>query len=89
MRLRNQIRVLCAKCGCYYAWNIEFDANDYPNAVNASPVELNVCCPECGSNVMAQHSHHSAGLFNCGTYPERSPRYCSGPGSSLEPIFVK
>ena len=84
---RNQIRVFCDGCGCYYFWDITFDFKDYSKAVWQTPEEAGKCCPECGSQVMARQAHHSAGTFNCESgFTHRLPRDFSGPGSLLEPI---
>ncbi len=88
---RNQIRILCADCGCYYYfWDIEFNFKNYDEAVKVSSEDMNKCCPECGSQKMAAHVHHSSDYFNCETqYLPKTPRYLSGPGSGGEPIKAK
>ena len=87
---KNQIRVLCNNCGCYYYWDIEFEFDSYGVAVNAGPKESGKCCPECGSQEVASHAHHSAAFFNCeAVSSSRLPRYFSGSGCGVEPILAK
>ena len=87
MNEKNQIRILCANCGCYYYWDITFDFKDYGQEVNRMPKDSNKCCPECGSQEVAEHAHHSAETFNCAMcLSMRAPRYMSGYGSLLEPL---
>lgn len=88
--IKSQIRVLCDSCGCYYFWNIEFEHKDYNKAVWQTPADARIFCPECGSQKIAQHAHHSADVFNCGAqHTDRPSRYFSGPGSLFEPILVE
>ena len=87
---RNQIRVLCNNCGCYYYWDTAFDFKNYSRAVNTTPKKANLCCPECGSQEMANHAHHSAGFFNCEiAFTDKLPHFFSGPGSAAEPKKAK
>ena len=80
----NQIRILCENCGCYYFWDVDSEF------VGQNSKEAGTHCPECGSQEMAAHAHHSAGVFNAeAVNSARLPRYFSGPGSNLEPIEVK
>jgi hypothetical protein len=89
MKEKNQIRILCDNCGCYYFWNVEFEFKDYSSVVNQPPKDANKHCPECNSQEVATHAHHSAGHFNCESgHTGRLPRYFSGRGSSFEPIEV-
>jgi len=86
---RNQIRVLCADCGSYYFWDVLFNFKNYSSAVNQTPREANKCCPKCGGQDVAEHAHHSGGMFNCEiNYNLRPPRYMSGKGSLFEPTQV-
>ena len=87
MEEKNQIRILCVNCGCYYYWDIVFDFKDYSRKVNQMPIVANKRCPECGSQEVAEHAHHSAERFNAAMgYSMKMPRYMSGPGSAWEPI---
>jgi len=85
---KNQIRILCANCGCYYYWDIEFEFKDYGEAVWQTPIEAKKYCPECKSQLIAEQAHHSADFFNCSTYGvnSRLPRYFSGLGCCIEPL---
>ena len=90
MTEKNQIRVLCKNCGCYYYFDVKFEFKDYSKAINQTPLEARKKCPECQSQQAAKLAHHSADHFNAESkLGDRPPRYCSGPGSIFEPIKVK
>ena len=86
----NQIRILCAKCGCYYYYDVYYKHKEYSKAVWLKPEDVDKCCPECNSQKIASQAHHSAGTFNCElTLQYILPKYFIGKGSVLEPMKAR